>query len=322
MIFSGTTQDLHAEARGALEVWSSWSVTRLIDVRENAVFEARSDRQEKAVLRLHRTGYQCLEAIASEMEWMNDLGRNGVRVPAPIRADKGEFLVETASGRIASLIAWIEGPLLADMAGREVGSRHLDRQIHLLGQQLAVIHDVADNFVLPNGFSRRSLNLNGLLGPYPVWGRFWDNPHLATADREFVVEMREMLVSRLAGLVDGRPDYGLIHADPLKENVIIEDGVPVLIDYDDCAFGYRVYDIAVALTSWIDNPHYSEIERQIRDGYSTRRHLSEEEWNSIPLFMLTRALSCIGWIMDRMDLSGSRDRLVKYLELARKTLSE
>ena len=41
--------------------------------------------------------------------------------------------------------------------------------------------------------------------------------------------------------------FGLIHADAHLDNVLFDGQQARLIDFDDCGFGYRIYDVAVAL---------------------------------------------------------------------------
>ena len=43
-------------------------------------------------------------------------------------------------------------------------------------------------------------------------------------------------------------DLGLIHADMVHENILIDGSSLVIIDFDYCGFGYRLFDLATALT--------------------------------------------------------------------------
>lgn len=59
------------------------------------------------------------------------------------------------------------------------------------------------------------------------------------------------VASLVAGLMtqlrDGPGLFGLIHADLHLDNALFLPGGGRLIDFDDCGFGYRLYDIAVGL---------------------------------------------------------------------------
>ena len=47
------------------------------------------------------------------------------------------------------------------------------------------------------------------------------------------------------------PDaYGMIHADLYPENVLFKSGKAYPIDFEDCGYGYWMWDIAIALCEW------------------------------------------------------------------------
>jgi Ser/Thr protein kinase RdoA (MazF antagonist) len=58
------------------------------------------------------------------------------------------------------------------------------------------------------------------------------------------------LLDRAAALVFRRLDafgrgadrFGLTHGDLMPDNVLLQDGVPHVIDFDDCGFGWYLYD--------------------------------------------------------------------------------
>ena len=79
--------ELQARAHRALAAWNlPAQEPELLKFRENAVFKVRLADGRTAALRLHRPGYHSEAALRSELQWMDELRRNGLNVPLPIPA--------------------------------------------------------------------------------------------------------------------------------------------------------------------------------------------------------------------------------------------
>jgi hypothetical protein len=67
-----------------------------------------------------------------------------------------------------------------------------------------------------------------------------------------------MARDRLAAMRPG-PDFGLIHADPVRENVR-RDGPPLrMTDVGDGGFGFRLFDLATVLPRTIDEADHPDL---------------------------------------------------------------
>ena len=72
----------------------------------------------------------------------------------------------------------------------------------------------------------------------------------------------------------GELDYGLIHADAVRDNVLFQDNYKVnLIDFDDSGFGFRLFDIATTLLHYIKDKNFLKIKKNILKGYLSIRFL-------------------------------------------------
>ena len=271
----------------AAQAWGG-RVVRLLRDRENHVFEM-SLPQGRAALRLHRAGYQAPAAIRSELWWCAELARAGLPVPAALTALDGAVLVALPDGRHASAIAWIEGDALGEAA------KPFDRPLaqvldlyHALGTLLARMHKVTDTLTLPEGFTRPRWDRDGLVGEAPFWGRFWDHPAASPDQRATLIRARDALRERLDGPV------GLIHADVLRENVLMNDRSVSLIDFDDSGFGYRLHDLGTALVQTLAHPEHPHLRDALMAGYGTN------DTRMVETFTLARALASVGWTMPRL----------------------
>lgn len=263
-------------------------VIRLIRDRENHVFEMAVP-EGRAALRLHRAGYQSPAAIRSELWWCAELARAGLPVPAALPAGGGALLVPLSDGRHASAIAWMEGEALGEAA--KPFTRPL-RQVldlyHALGALLVRVHRVTDGLVLPEGFTRPCWDLEGLVGEDPHWGRFWEHPVATPDQRVLLIRARDALRERLSG------DIGLIHADVLRENVLVNDHSVSLIDFDDSGYGFRLHDLGTALVQTVQHPEHPQLRDALMAGYGTTDSAMVEA------FVLARTLASVGWTMPRL----------------------
>ncbi|QFY63224.1 phosphotransferase (plasmid) [Rhizobium grahamii] len=307
--------DLHRRARQALAAFGlPAQEPELLKFRENAVFKVHLRDGQMAALRLHRPGYHSQAALKSELLWMDDLRRNGIAVPQPIATDSGDLLVQITGeeSQYADLIGWVGGQQIGE-TGRPLchSEREIERIYRSVGGVMAEAHNAADRWAVPTGFTRHAWNKDGLLGENPLWGRFWDCLILPVEERHFLSKLRIDLQERIDAL--GSLDCGLIHADLVRENVLVDGDSVALIDFDDCGYGYRLFDIATALLRNRHEPHYAALKNALIEGYRERRPLDEGALSNLPLFLLLRSVTYVGWAAARPDLPDTADRLSRYV---------
>lgn len=272
----------------AVQSWGGLILRTLRD-RENHVFEISLPSGDRAALRLHRAGYQSAAAIRSELWWCAELSHAGLPVPAALPALDGSLLIPLPDGRHASVIAWIEGEALgeANLPFTRPLPEVLDLY-HALGALLHKVHGVTDRLCLPEGFVRPRWDRDGLVGDDPLWGRFWDHPAATPDQRRTLIRARDALRERLTG------DIGLIHADVLRENVLVNGRSVSLIDFDDSGFGFRLHDLGTALLQTVQHPEHPQLRDALMAGYGTT------DTDLVEAFTLARTLASVGWTMPRL----------------------
>ena len=289
-------------------LWGVSGAPRLIKDRENAVYEIALPGGERAALRLHRPGYQSAAAIRSELWWMTELAGAGVPVPRPLPTRDGRLVAEIG-GRAASVVGWIEGEQIGDGATPlEPDAETVALRYRALGRLVAQMHDATDRLALPSDFERLSWNRPAYVGEAPLWGRFWENPSLTPEEADLLRAARAEADAALARHEAMGADFGLIHADVLRENVLVKGGRLSLIDFDDSGFGFRAYDLATAEVQGLEDPMNAVASLALLEGYRAARRADAPPLGEVMLFVALRAFASCGWIVTRAAPDDARQR--------------
>jgi Ser/Thr protein kinase RdoA (MazF antagonist) len=89
-----------------------------------------------------------------------------------------------------------------------------------------------------------------------------------------------------------------------------------IIDFDDCGFGWYMFELATALFCHLGKPHFETVERSLLAGYRTVLPLSDERWRQLPLFLFVRSLTYLGWMCSRPETETAREQTEPMIELA------
>lgn len=301
----------------ALRLWgfddAQWS---LVAIRENHVFKVSTDDGRDFALRIHRRAFRSDAELTSELAWMGALSAGGLHVPAPIAALDGGFLHRVEGAQI-DVLSWLPGgPLGA--TGKPLALANRQTVVHQVGVEMARLHALSDAWTPPAGFDRWSWDRHGLLGEQPVWGRFWDNPALTPEDKALFETARDHATRQLSEMEDTL-DYGLIHADLVRENLILDGDRVQMIDFDDGGWGFRIFDLATFLFKNRAEPDFDDLAAACISGYQSQRAINTD---ALSLFMMLRALTYVGWIMDRMGEAGSEARNTRFIATARSLVKQ
>ena len=299
----------------ALKALESFPVTveniELITHSENVTFRI-SDRDSNTdyALRLHRPGYNSIQELDSERVWTRALNDAGVSVQDSLLTCHGQYfeLIDipgTGEQRFAGMTTWLEGTLLSDYLESGSDGTVRERIFRRVGEIAATTHDQSTRWKAPSGFTRRRLDLDGLLGEAPCWGRFWEHSGLSKAEKELLLRARENVRMAL-DMYGERPDnFSLIHADLHPDNIIYNGDDLALIDFDDSAYGWHMYDLASVLIEYKTSPDFEALCAALLDGYREHRALATRDVDMLPTFLLIRGMATIGWFHQRPEHDGS-----------------
>lgn len=277
------------------------------------------------VLRISRPDLHSADTIGSEMAWLAALATDtSMHVPAPVVASDGSLVVvATYSGvpetRPCVLLRWVDGRFL----NRGLTPDHLSR----IGAALAELQVHAAGWTPPPGFVRprtdtlttaaKRASLGGPpaghdAGPVPSTtdgdrATALVRELVSTADADLVVDAIGLVRATTTALA-ARPDsVGLIHGDLHQENVLFDDSSVGVIDFDDCGWGFFLYDLAVPLSEVSLRPAYPAMREALLEAYARRRPLPDDAGTHLDAFIALRCLQILAWVLESRDLPAFRD---------------
>ena len=282
----------------------------LFSASENLTFRvtARGGSSDY-VLRLHRPGYCSLEELESERLWTRALKDTGVILQDPVATrDGGYYTLIDIPGieekRYAGVTTWQEGIPLLEFLESCTDEQERVRIFRRFGEIAAMFHEQSASWNPPPEFSRRRLDLDGLLGEAPFWGRFWEHPELTDDEAGLMLRARDDLRASLSNYGETADNFSLIHADFTPDNILYNGKDLVAIDFDDAAFGWHMYDLASVLIEIRDETDFESLQAAFLDGYRERRTLPQQDLEMLPEFKLIRGLAIIGWFHQRPEFAG------------------
>lgn len=264
---------------------------------ENTTFRVRTPDGDALALRLNRPGYQRPDALRSELMWMAALREAGIQTPAPLEGIDGEEIQhlggEPDTAHTAVMFTWVPGVPLSSL--------ETSAPWQALGELMASIHNHARSWRPPLGFTRPAWDAEALVGDEPRWGNPDPQGVFSDAVRSAIAECRAEVARRLRAIGTDRSGYGLIHGDLGFENVLVDDGVPNVIDFDDCGAGWFGHELAVALYPYEGTPGFEAAREALIRGYRRRGPLSDAMLDELPTFLMARRLSTLGWVFSRPE---------------------
>ncbi len=312
----------------AFEAADHWGVVdpqlELIKYRENAVFKLVAGNGVKYALRIHRAGYHSDASLRSELQWMAALDASGIAVPVPLLdPDGASFAVVSSPGvpepRQVDIFHWVAGEQLGSVEAGIVDTAIIQHLYRLLGGQAARLHNQAVDWQPPAGFTRHAWDIEGLVGDAPFWGPFWELAALDAAQRELVNAARARVRADLlayASDAENSGRYSMIHADLVSENLLVDGETVRLIDFDDAGFGWHLFELATALYFEMEQDYYPVAYKALIAGYREHRDLPEGQVQQLPLFLLARAFTYLGWVHTRQETETARELAPMLIEKA------
>jgi|LGOV01.1.fsa_nt_gb Ser/Thr protein kinase RdoA (MazF antagonist) len=196
---------------------------------------------EKYVLRVYLNDKYYIDSIADihfELEFLNFLKSRNVSVAVPITNLEGGLVTQISSStetRMMALFSYADGQPLNYILDANIAKK--------FGEQIAKLHIESNHFKCDQ--NRYNIDTSYLI----------DEPieMLKSLSKEYSIENCDFFDSyakdlerSLNEIPMNNSTFGLIHADLNPSNVHVdEDGEITIFDFDHCATGLRIHDLAV-----------------------------------------------------------------------------
>ena len=258
----------------------------------NTTFRLDCD-QGRFLVRIHRAKTRTV--VASELAWLDALARETtVSVQIPQRSLDGEMIVVgKQTGMPASypvtVLSWLDGQILPQ-------DRRSPHHFYRLGQLVAKLHDHAQHWTPAFELDRPLYDSTSVLRTDNIFGEEAVTYKQLPEDvQEYLQRLYEQLQEVEQRLGKSSNQFGLIHSDLSFGNVLFTTDAVLPIDFDDCGFGYYLYDLAVILAGPWERPGFQQRRDALLQGYREICELPDEHLSLIPAFMAMRASSLGQW---------------------------
>lgn len=288
----------------------------------NFVYFARLDGRE-VVLRLTEPIHRKIKEIESELDWMNYLAMNGMRIAKPVATITGSFMVELPGEKTyyAAVFEKAPGSFLDDDVVPT------EEFIATWGGYLGRMHRLTKDYQPSLQIQRRQQ---------------WEQDEslamaLRSLDKTDELPYRRLneLMEWMRSLPQENHCYGLVHCDLHRGNFFVENGDITAFDFDDACYQWFSYDIVAPINSinknLFEGTNTLSKEKALESflkGYSRENSLEQIWIERIHVFDKYRAALIYHWaktcvkekVFDSNGLEWAKEKLPKLLDAIRDPL--
>ena len=212
---------------------------RLLDGFESFIYEFLKEDGEQGggefILRIGHSQRRTGAMIQAEVDWINALARGGAGVARAVVSDAGRLVESIPDGCGDYFLA----TAFVKAQGRPPRKTDWTPAFYeTYGRLLGRMHAISRSYRPSSPECTRPQ---------------WDDP--ANLPTQFLPSSQTTVARHFAALLDylhalprDEAGYGLIHQDAHTGNLFLDDeGRITLFDFDDCCYGWYIYDIAMVL---------------------------------------------------------------------------
>lgn len=267
-------------------------------------------------LRVYRHNAYPFEANEFEAEALNYLHQKDFPVANPIEKKSGGFITEILAP---------EGPrfiLLTTLAKGEPPNYESLDTCRLVGHSVARMHQISSGFKTLR--KRTHLDLQWLLEDSltVIRNHTTHFPEKLNSIEAMVKDIRIVVES----IPDESLDIGICHGDLHGGNMHIHEGKITHFDFEECAIGYRVYDLATFKWGACRGSGGAERWSAFLEGYTSVRSISDANHYLVDPFVFIRELAETAYGIRNVkdfgyndimasDINNVCDQLEKYAKI-------
>jgi Ser/Thr protein kinase RdoA (MazF antagonist) len=95
-------------------------------------------------------------------------------------------------------------------------------------------------------------------------------------------------------------------------NLLVAPGRTTLIDFDDCGFGWFLYDLAASLSFIETSPLVPALRRSWLAGYTAIRPLQPQDLAIVDAMILLRRMALLAWIGSHAETRLAQSQAARF----------
>jgi Ser/Thr protein kinase RdoA (MazF antagonist) len=236
-------------------------------------------RTTQYILRVSHCHWRSQMDIHFELELLDFLRQRSIPIAYPLRTADGQLSIEIDAlegKRYAALFIYAPGKIA-------LGDLNI-AQGHKLGETVAKLHRTAAEF--HSQFHRQPLSLEYLLDDslHAIAPFLRQNPY----DLQYLIETIDQIKDQLQSFPKESPFWGICWGDPHSGNAhFTPENDVTLFDFDQCGYGWRIFEIAKFWQSSLNAGISSKIRDAFLAGYQTIQPITNEETSALQMFTIT-----------------------------------
>lgn len=153
---------------------------------------------------------------------------------------------------------------------------------------------------------------DGLLGAFPI-SLSVENEVLSLQNQAVLEATALQIRDQMQGLEQRSDSFGLIHNDLHLGNCKFHRGEVQVFDFDDCGWGYYLYDLAVTLY-YLRNREDPTLQKALLEGYQQMRSLPKQRESCLKAMIAARRLHLMRDLVKRQDNPKLRALTPKFID--------
>ncbi|MEQ8674961.1 MAG: phosphotransferase [Aggregatilineales bacterium] len=303
---AGQLAQLNTLARNALAHYGMVDARlTLLNYTNNAVYEVNGDVH--AVLRVHRPENRTQAGINAELAWLSAIREaTDLIVPQPLAPLYEGALGDEGLQSSVVLFGWIDGQSIKPFELTLAQARQI-------GRFAAHLHTFSERFTPDNGFDRPQLDWEGLFGARSPYQSDTENELFSADQRQIMQEVAQRTQDVMQMIGKEAHNYGMIHADLIAKNILFNGEQIAAIDFDDCGFGYYLYDLAPFLWGAHYEPVYREQRAALWEGYTEIRPQPPAYGDYVEAFVAARHVASCRWLAGNIhnpNIKGRAEQII------------
>jgi Ser/Thr protein kinase RdoA (MazF antagonist) len=274
----------------------------LLCLSENATFLLAEDSRDKfrAVMRVARVGYHSRAEIEAELRWLEHLGKSdAVRAVYPVSNIRGNLLTQVEEERqvyVCVVFQYLEGHTLNPRQDLSAAA-----DFRQTGRTAALLHRDAMDWKESGTLLRPHWNYENMVGTHGLFGNWRECRELDFRGYDTIDLACRRIRQRLENYGKNENNYGLIHADLRAANLLKDGSVLHVLDFDDCGFGWHLYDLAASVSFIEDDLRLGQWIGAWLEGYQSVLPLEKRDLLEIPTFIMARRIQLLAWLTSHED---------------------